>query len=88
MTFFIKEQQSAWDPSFYIGLLVGNTATDLSWSDDSCVDYQNWYRGKEPNNFPNSGGQISEGSGLQGRWIDSYAPNTFARYYVCKMPQN
>ncbi|KAJ8023801.1 Echinoidin [Holothuria leucospilota] len=83
-----KEQQNAWDPSFYIGLLVGKTETDLSWSDGSRVDYRHWYRGEEPNNFPNSGGEISNGIGLVGRWIDSYAPNTFARYYACKMLQN
>lgn len=82
-----KETISDWDPRAFIGLLVGNSATDLSWTDGSCVDYVNWYRGNEPNGFPNSAAQISDGNGKLGRWCDQVShPRTF--YYICKMSQD
>ncbi|KAJ8030223.1 Snaclec 1 [Holothuria leucospilota] len=80
------EYDNWWQPTLYIGLRVGYKSSDLSWSDGSRVDYKNWFQG-EPNNFPNSAGQVSAGELTGGRWVDAARPNSYADYYVCKMSQ-
>lgn len=80
-----KDIKDAWLPLLWIGLEVGNTQAKLSWTDDSCVNYLNWYPG-EPNNDPNTGVEISDGIGKNGGWAD--APDPYRQnHYVCKMPQ-
>lgn len=79
--------ESSWGPSLYIGLLVGNSQTQMSWTDGSCVDYTNWI-GVEPNNAPGSVGMISNGIGRLGGWHDRSSGGLAADKYVCKMPKN
>ncbi|KAJ8023810.1 Lectin 1 [Holothuria leucospilota] len=82
-----QEPRRIWDPRLFIGLVVRQSANDLSWSDGSCVDYQNWFRGNEPNNYPQSGAQITDGNGKNGHWCDEGQLNNRQFHYVCKMPQ-
>ncbi|KAJ8034459.1 Echinoidin [Holothuria leucospilota] len=83
-----------WDPRIYVGFMLGETANDLSWSDGTAADYQNWYLG-QPDGLPNALGQISDGPGnpqdpgIRGRWCDqNIAEQHIKRLSMCKMRQS
>lgn len=72
-----------WDPQVYIGMKVGNTNGDQSWTDGSPVDYDEWVSG-EPNNGPHSRGAIAAGDHSEGFWADVYSSSTLK--YMCELP--
>nr|3ALS_A Chain A, Lectin CEL-IV, C-type [Cucumaria echinata]3ALS_B Chain B, Lectin CEL-IV, C-type [Cucumaria echinata]3ALS_C Chain C, Lectin CEL-IV, C-type [Cucumaria echinata]3ALS_D Chain D, Lectin CEL-IV, C-type [Cucumaria echinata]3ALT_A Chain A, Lectin CEL-IV, C-type [Cucumaria echinata]3ALT_B Chain B, Lectin CEL-IV, C-type [Cucumaria echinata]3ALT_C Chain C, Lectin CEL-IV, C-type [Cucumaria echinata]3ALT_D Chain D, Lectin CEL-IV, C-type [Cucumaria echinata]3ALU_A Chain A, Lectin CEL-IV, C-ty len=72
-----------WAPQVYIGMKVGSTNSDQTWTDGSSVDYDGWVSG-EPNNGPNSRGAIAAGDYSRGFWADVYSNNNFK--YICQLP--
>lgn len=74
---------SNWDPQVLLGLKVGTTNSDQTWTDGSDVDYTAWFSG-EPNNLPDSRAAIAAGSHSQGNWADVFASSSLK--YLCMLP--
>lgn len=77
------EITGGWDPQAYIGMEVGSTNSEQSWTDGSPVDYGGWVSG-EPNNAPYSRGAIAAGQYSKGFWADVYSSNSLT--YICQLP--
>lgn len=77
------EVGGGWDPQVYIGMSVGSTNSDQTWTDGSHVAFTSWFPG-EPNNAPNSRGVIAAGGYSQGNWADVYSDNRLP--YICELP--
>nr|ADV57292.1 C-type lectin [Apostichopus japonicus] len=75
------DSPSYWDPQVLLGLKVGTTNSDLTWTDGSDVDYTAWFSG-EPNNGPDSRAAIAAGSHSQGNWADVFDSSSL-KYCVC-----